>query len=80
MVLFIKSASAQTCTVGTYAGISGPSGFIGDGGDATSAKLSLSTFGAVWVDPFEKLFIADYTNNRVRVVDPSTNIINTIAG
>jgi hypothetical protein len=77
--LFLQSASAQTCTIGTYAGI-GVSGFSGDGGDATNAKFSLSTYGGVWVDTSQKLFIADFNNNRVRTVNPDTKIISTILG
>jgi hypothetical protein len=79
LALFIQSASAQTCTVGTYAG-TGSSGFSGDGGNAANAMFTLSSFGGVWVDTSQKLFIADYTNSRVRVVDSGTKVISTIAG
>jgi hypothetical protein len=80
LAFFAQSAFAQTCTVGSYAGTSNSAGFTGDGGDAASAKLSLSTYGGVWLDTSQKLFIADFTNNRVRAVNPDTKVISTIAG
>ncbi len=79
--LFMLSASAQTCTVEDYVSNGDASAaFSGDGGDATSAKLKLSTYGGVWVDTSQNLFIADFNNGRVRAVNPDTKIISTIAG
>jgi sugar lactone lactonase YvrE len=60
----------------TFAG-SGSSGFSGDGGLATSASLK-QPFG-VCMDAFGNCFIADYGNNRVRMVD-TNGIIRTVAG
>ncbi len=81
VALFFQTASAQTCTVGSYAGIRNSAGFNGDGGDATSSQLSLATnYGGVWVDTSQKLFIADIANNRIRLVNPTTKVISTIAG
>jgi len=53
------------------------SGFAGDGGSATIAKLS-SPHGLA-VDASGNLFIADTSNNRIRKVD-NTGLITTVAG
>jgi len=60
----------------TYAG-SGETGYGGDGGPATEAKLFSPT--GVVVDPSGNLFIADRMNGRIRRVDP-LGIITTYAG
>lgn len=62
--------------ISTIAG-SGTSGFSGDGGAATLAKLNLPT--GIAVDPAGNVFIADWGNNRIRKVNPM-GIISTIAG
>jgi adhesin/invasin len=60
----------------TIAGTGQP-GFSGDNGTATSAQLHNPR--DVIVDPNGNVYIADYTNNRVRRVDTS-GIITTYAG
>ena len=62
--------------ISTVAG-TGVQGFSGDGGPATSAKLSLPF--DVSVDGQGNLYIADFENNRIRMVDTS-GVIHTIAG
>ncbi|MBC7554694.1 MAG: T9SS type A sorting domain-containing protein [Taibaiella sp.] len=64
-------------TVTTVAGI-GTAGYSGDGGAATAAELD-SPY-AVTMDRYGNLFIADYKNNVVRMVDPATGFISTFAG
>ena len=64
-------------TISTYAGI-GLSGFSGDGGPATSARLDTPSLLAL--DGTGKLYIADRNNYRVRAVDPATHAITTAAG
>jgi uncharacterized protein (TIGR03437 family) len=59
----------------TIAG-NGVEGFLGDGGPATSAKLNYSL--GVKVDSSGRIFIADSSNNRVRVVNGG--VISTLAG
>ena len=54
-------------------------GYIGDGGPATQASLSLGFWDHACFDSAGNLYIADYYNNRVRRVS-TTGIITTIAG
>ncbi|MFN7930688.1 MAG: SMP-30/gluconolactonase/LRE family protein, partial [Blastocatellia bacterium] len=62
--------------ISRYAG-TGASGFSGDNGQATLARLSAP--GGLAVDAAGNLYIADQNNNRVRKVTP-TGIITTFAG
>jgi DNA-binding beta-propeller fold protein YncE len=63
----------------TFAGILGSSGHNGDNGTATSIKLSSPNL--VTVDTTNNLvYIADFGNNCVRVVNCTTNNIATFAG
>jgi len=73
----IREVNASTGIITTVAG-NGTSGFSGDGGQATDAKLSSPT--AVAVDAQGDLFIADQLNFRIREVNLSTGIITTVAG
>jgi PKD repeat protein len=63
-------------TITTFAG-NGTAGSSGDGGQATSAQLSGPV--GVAVDATGSVYIADYTNNRIRKVT-ATGTITTIAG
>jgi trimeric autotransporter adhesin len=63
-------------TISTVAG-SGTAGFAGDGGAAGSAQLN-APFG-VAVDTAGNLYIAEFSNNRVRKVGTDGNI-STLAG
>ena len=62
--------------ISTVAG-NGKSGFAGDGGPALSAEFG--TIQGIAVDNAGNIYIADYSNYRVRKVDTSGNI-TTIAG
>ena len=63
--------------ISTIAG-SGTTGFGGDGGAATLAKLASSD--GIGVDRKGNVYIADENNHRIRKVDVSTGVITTIAG
>ncbi len=65
-------------TITTIAGIGGIGGYSGDGGPATNALLYQPQ--ALAVDPAGNVFIADTGNCRVREINATTGIINTVAG
>jgi len=71
----IREVDHTTGIITTVAG-TGVQGFGGDGGPATSAKVSYPE--DVWVDGGGNLWIADSQNNRIREVVAGT--INTVAG
>ncbi len=54
-------------------------GFSGDGGQARGAEIS-RTVGQIAFDSAGNLYFADAGNQRIRRIDASTGIINTIAG
>jgi hypothetical protein len=57
--------------INTIAG-NGTQGYSGDGGPATAAELYFPAETALGVNASGNLFIADYGNNRVRMVVPGT--------
>jgi sugar lactone lactonase YvrE len=63
--------------ISTIAG-NGVTGFSGDGGLATQARLNSPA--GVAVDANSALLIVDQNGSRLRRVDPITNIITTVAG
>ena len=73
----IREVSAATGVITTVAG-TGVAGYSGDGGPATSAKLS-DPIG-VALDSSGNLFIADSVNNVIREVHIATGVITTVAG
>ena len=73
----IRKLVLATGTISTFAG-TGVGGFSGDGGPATAAQLYNPTH--LTVDRAGNVYIADYTNNRVRKVNVATGIITTVAG
>jgi len=74
----IRKVDAATQEINTVAGIGGSSGFEGDGGPATSAKLNNPR--GVFVDTSGDIYIADTDNHRIRKVDAGTQQISTVAG
>jgi hypothetical protein len=73
----IRKVRISDGIITTVAGSSLVGSFSGDGGFATSATLNSPT--GVFMDSVGKLFIADKSNFRIRVVD-TNNIITTFAG
>ncbi|MEP7152917.1 MAG: hypothetical protein ABI856_14500 [Nitrospira sp.] len=72
----VRRVDAATGVITTVAG-TGQARYSGDGGPADLAALNEPTGLAV---SDEALYIADQSNNRVRRVQLSTNVITTIAG
>jgi DNA-binding beta-propeller fold protein YncE len=73
----VRRVDARTGTISTVAG-NGTQGYAGDGGPAVDAALDHPLHVAV--DRAGRLYIADTENQRVRVVDPVSGIIHTVAG
>jgi len=73
----VRRVDVVTGLISTFAGTGTP-GFFGDGAAATDAQLYYP-FG-VGVDGVGNVFIADYFNHRVRLVDAVTGLISTFAG
>ena len=72
----IRKVSASDGKISTLAG-TGSTGYSGDGGAATSAKLYYP-YG-VALDSSGNVYIADTENNRIRKVSASDSKISTIA-
>jgi uncharacterized protein (TIGR03437 family) len=73
---YVVRKVAPDGTITTVAG-TGTTGLTGDGGPAKSAQIG--TCYGLATDSRGNLYIADYTNSRVRRVDPA-GIITTVAG
>jgi sugar lactone lactonase YvrE len=73
----IRKVTVSTGIISTVAG-TGSQGYNGDNIQATSAKLN-SPYDVV-VDSYGNLYIADWSNNRVRKVTVNTGVITTIVG
>ncbi len=72
----VRKVNLSTGIITTVAG-TGVTGFSGDNGPATAAKLNIPQ--GIAIDFSGNLYIADVGNNRIRKVD-ATGIITTIAG
>lgn len=73
----IRRVNMSTGIISTFAG-SATSGYTGDGGAATSATLSSPA--GVSIDAAGNVYIADYFNNAIRMVEAGTGNIITAAG
>jgi sugar lactone lactonase YvrE len=73
----VRKVNYKTGIITTIAG-KDTAGYSGDGSAATLAKLSGPQ--GVAVDKMGNVYIADYWNNRVRMINYATGIITTIAG
>jgi len=74
----IRKVDATTGIINTVVGQGASSGFEGDGGLATDAKLNSPT--GVYVDAFGNIYAVDTKNDVIRKADATTNIINSVAG
>lgn len=73
----IRKVWAGNTGVTTVAGTGVP-GYSGDGGQATSAMLG--KVAGIALDPAGNIYITDVDNNRIRRIDATTGIIETVAG
>jgi len=73
----VRKVTVSTGVISTVAG-DAYSGYLGDGGAATSAELNAPH--SVSIDSSGDIYIADTDNNRIRKVTASTGIIVTLAG
>jgi trimeric autotransporter adhesin len=73
----IRLVTKSTGFISTVAG-RGPGSYTGDGGQATAATLYAPR--DVAVDASGNVYIADFYNNRIRLVTISTGIITTVVG
>ncbi|MHB8261595.1 MAG: NHL domain-containing protein [Bacteroidia bacterium] len=72
----IYKLDLATGLISVFAG-NGTAGYSGDGGPATGAELNFAA--GITTDAVGNLYIADYSNNRVRLIN-TTGIISTIVG
>lgn len=73
----VRKVDAVTGVITTIAG-TGMAGFSGDSNAATLAQLNAPI--DVEVDRQGNVFIADYSNQRIRKIDKATGVITTVAG
>jgi sugar lactone lactonase YvrE len=73
----IRKVDAATQVISTVAG-DGTAGYSGDAGPAVSAELRAPD--DITLDSAGNLFIADFSNHRIRRVDAATKFITTVAG
>lgn len=74
---YIRRIDGQTGIITTIIG-TGSDKFTGDGGLAVNA--SLYDASSIAIDDMDNIYIADCGNNRIRKIDSSTQIIQTVAG
>jgi sugar lactone lactonase YvrE len=73
----IRKITVSTGNILTMAG-NGSAGYSGDGGQATSAELNGPC--SVALDASGNLYIADTSNNVIRMVSASSGVITTVVG
>jgi streptogramin lyase len=74
----VRKVDAKSGVISTVAGTGGKSGFGGDGGPADKALLREPN--GICLDGKGKLYIADVSDHRVRVVDLKAGTIDTLCG
>ena len=73
----IRRIDTATGIINTIAG-TGVAGFSGDGGNAQLARFNRPV--DVAVDALGNIFVADFSNHRIRRIDAATNVVTTFAG
>ena len=75
----IRKVNLGSGIISLVAGTAGSSGLSGDGGPATSAELD-SPYGLAIDSSSSYLYVADYSNSKVRRIDLVSGTISTFAG
>ena len=75
----VRKVTLSSGLISTVAGGGGP-GYAGDGGPAAGPNVKLNRPSGVAVDYQGNLFIADTSNNVIRMVAAATGLISTVAG
>jgi uncharacterized protein (TIGR03437 family) len=78
LVVLCGIASAQQYRVATIAGTGGSPGWSGDNGPALSAQFSNPI--RIALDKQNNLYITDYSNQSIRMVNSNTDVIHSLAG
>lgn len=73
----VRRMDRLTAEISTIVG-NGAAGFSGDGGPGPQASLNGPT--GLALDVGGELYITDTNNNRIRMLDLATGVINTVAG
>ncbi|MBS1788550.1 MAG: hypothetical protein JST85_12550 [Acidobacteria bacterium] len=75
----IRKIAVADGKISTIAG-TGVSGFNGDDGAATNARINLAFPSLITVDAAGDVYFADRVNNRIRKITVNTGVISTVAG
>jgi DNA-binding beta-propeller fold protein YncE len=73
----VRRVDAKTGAITTVAG-TGKAGFGGDGGPATTAQFKQPH--SIALDAAGAIYVADIGNHRIRRIDPTSGVVETIAG
>ncbi len=74
----VRKIDAKSGMITTFAG-TGQKGFSGDGGAAQKAEFG--NIYCVAFDPkFERMYLADLDNRRIRMIDMKSGVVSTVAG
>ncbi|HEV8603874.1 MAG TPA: hypothetical protein VGQ99_00830 [Tepidisphaeraceae bacterium] len=74
----VRRIDAKSGIISTFAG-TGQKGFAGDGGSAQQAQFG-NIYSATFDPKFERMYLADLDNRRIRMIEMKTGIVNTVAG
>jgi sugar lactone lactonase YvrE len=81
----VRKVAASTGIITSILGTPNPSGFYGvcglagDGGLASAAEIGSYT-PSIAIDQYDNLYLADYTNDSIRVIYANNHKIDTLAG
>ncbi len=75
----VRKVAAATGNIANFAG-NGTCGYAGDGGQANAAGVEIGNGVELALDSAGNLYLGDRSNNVVRKVTASTNVISTYAG